>query len=80
MRGTISLTDLELIEGFGPVPHLPFRLRPRGPEELRCEQCQAGLLWEHVDRARGRFCCSDCLAASFRGLPRASTPHDHIYS
>ena len=80
MPTIVSLTDLELIEGFGPVPHLPFRLHPRGAEDLRCEQCQAVLLWEHVDRSRSRFCCSDCLAAAFEGLPMAGTPHAHIYS
>ena len=44
---------------------------------LRCDQCDALLADERVERDRKRFCCLDCARAFDRGELKAISPHDH---
>ena len=44
---------------------------------LRCDQCDAILGEERVERDRKRFCCLDCARAFDRGELKAISPHDH---
>jgi hypothetical protein len=44
---------------------------------LRCDQCEALLADEYLERDRKRFCCGECARAFDRGDLKSISPHAH---